>query len=155
VLALRPAGDDDEAFLLRLYATTRPDLAVIPEPQRAMILSGQYEAQRAGYSAAFPDSQHLVVEVDGDPAGRLWFHRSHVELRVIDITLLPERQGHGIGTELLRRLIDEGAAAGVPVRLTVARDNPRAIALYRRLGFVARAEDELRASMELSPPASP
>jgi ribosomal protein S18 acetylase RimI-like enzyme len=155
VLALRPAGDDDEAFLLRLYATTRPDLAVIPEPQRAMILSGQYEAQRAGYSAAFPDSQHLVVEVDGGPAGRLWFHRSHVELRVIDITLLPERQGHGIGTELLRRLIDEGATAGVPVRLTVARDNPRAIALYRRLGFVARAEDELRASMELSPPASP
>ena len=152
---LRPADDSDDVFLRRLYATTRPDLAVLPEPGRSVILAGQFDAQQAGYRAAFPCSEHLVVEVNGAPAGRLWLDRSETELRIIDIALLPERRGQGIGTRLLRLVIDDAAASSVPVRLSVAHDNPHAITLYRRLGFAVTGSDPLRASMELSPPASP
>jgi ribosomal protein S18 acetylase RimI-like enzyme len=53
---------------------------------------------------------------------------------VIDIALLPEFRRRGIGTALLRALLEEGAARDLPVRIHVERLNP-ALALYERLGF--------------------
>jgi ribosomal protein S18 acetylase RimI-like enzyme len=47
-------------------------------------------------------------------------------------------QGLGVGTALIGALEDRVRAAGLgTARLTVEHDNPRAEALYRRLGYVA------------------
>jgi ribosomal protein S18 acetylase RimI-like enzyme len=56
------------------------------------------------------------------------------ELRVVDIALLPEFRRRGIGTGLLRALLEEEAGRGLPVRIHVERFSP-ALALYERLGF--------------------
>jgi ribosomal protein S18 acetylase RimI-like enzyme len=69
--------------------------------------------------------------------------------------LLPARRGSGVGTALLRKLIQEGTAAGVPVCLSVEQDNPRAMALYRRLGFRPVGGNQMRVRMEYRSPASP
>jgi ribosomal protein S18 acetylase RimI-like enzyme len=53
---------------------------------------------------------------------------------VVDITLLPEFRGRGIGTRLIRDLMDEGARTGSRVTLYVEAFNP-AYRLYTRLGF--------------------
>ena len=55
----------------------------------------------------------------------------------------------------IRGLIDDARTARIPVRLSVARDAPRAIALYERLGFTASGGDDLRITMDLPPRASP
>ena len=60
--------------------------------------------------------------------------RMDQEIRLADIALMPEYRNAGIGTSLIRELLSEGAAAGKPVRLHVARTN-RAQKLYSRLGF--------------------
>jgi ribosomal protein S18 acetylase RimI-like enzyme len=52
----------------------------------------------------------------------------------MDITLLPEHRGSGLGTALLRELMAEGEAAGKPVTIHVEVYNP-AMRLYQRLGF--------------------
>jgi ribosomal protein S18 acetylase RimI-like enzyme len=69
--------------------------------------------------------------------------RSPKLLRLIDIAMLPEWQGKGIGTHLIRDLIGER----LPVVLHVAIDNP-ARALYERLGFEVKAAEGIYLRME-------
>jgi ribosomal protein S18 acetylase RimI-like enzyme len=82
----------------------------------------------------------LLVLHGGAPVGRLYLSRWAREHRIVDIALLPEYRGAGLGTALLRDLLDEGAAAGKAVTIHVEKFNP-ALTLYRRLGFVAAGEE--------------
>lgn len=134
--SLRPVTPADDAFLFELYASTRPDIASLglPAAQRDMLLRVQWMAQRHGYQSRYPHGEHQLVLVEGSLAGRLWVAREPEELRLVDVSLLPAHRGTGVGTELLRALQQEAAAAGKPLRLSVARDNP-AQRLYARLGF--------------------
>ncbi|MEZ0578980.1 GNAT family N-acetyltransferase [Nocardioides sp. MH1] len=133
-IALRAATDEDHAFLVGLYATTRDDLALLPPDQRDALMSMQYRAQDLQCRQANPDARYDVVEVAGRPIGRLYVDERTEDLHIIDISLLPERRGAGIGTELIRAVQDEAAASGRGVSLHVALGNPAA-ALYLRLGF--------------------
>ncbi len=136
---LRPATLADEEFLLGLYTSTRADLAVLPAELRVGLVRQQYVAQDAHYRQSNPDASFDVVEVDGRPAGRLYVDRRADDVRVIDISLLPEHRGDGIGTALIRAVQDEAAAAGRSVSLHVALGN-RAGRLYERLGFRLAAD---------------
>lgn len=62
--------------------------------------------------------------------------RSHA--RTLAIAIAPEWQGRGLGRRLLERLLSwaDNWAGVLRVELLVHADNPRAIALYRGLGFV-------------------
>ncbi|WP_183092708.1 GNAT family N-acetyltransferase [Nocardioides stalactiti] len=134
--SLRPVTEADESFLVALYGSTRADLALLPlDPeQHDVLVRMQYRAQDQHYREQHPGASFEVVEVDGAPVGRLYVDRTDRDLRVVDISLLPEVRGRGMGTALLRRVQDEAAASGRSVSLHVASDNPAA-ALYARLGF--------------------
>jgi ribosomal protein S18 acetylase RimI-like enzyme len=136
-VALRPIAPDDEEFLCRVYASTRMEelapLAWTGE-EKAAFLRMQFAAQHRCYQQGYTSSRFDVVLVDGRPAGRLYVARWPDEVRVIDIALLPEFRRRGVGTALLRTLLEEGAERGLPVRIHVERQNP-ARALYERLGF--------------------
>lgn len=70
-IAFRPAAEEDEGFLLRIYASTRADeMAVVPwtEPEKAAFLNVQFEAQHKYYQEQFPDAEFKIVEKDGEPA---------------------------------------------------------------------------------------
>ncbi|MBM2622536.1 GNAT family N-acetyltransferase [Actinoplanes sp. LDG1-06] len=84
-----------------------------------------------------------VIEVDGRRAGRLRVVRTPEQVELAGIQLLPHEQSRGLGTQIITDLMRD---AGRPVVLSVEKDNPRAQALYRRLGFVVtgETEDELR-----------
>jgi ribosomal-protein-alanine N-acetyltransferase len=54
------------------------------------------------------------------------------------IAVAPSHQGQGVGTQLLLSLLDEAVRRGCRhVDLEVRADNPVAIGLYERHGFVA------------------
>jgi ribosomal protein S18 acetylase RimI-like enzyme len=99
----------------------------------------QFDAQRRHYAAQFPAAAHDLVLVDGEPAGRLYVDRDESAILVVDIALLPEQRGRGIGTALLTGLLADADAAGKTVSVHVERGNP-ARRLYERLGFVAVAD---------------
>lgn len=142
-ITFRPVEDGDLEFLARLYASTREyEMAQVPwsEEQKAAFLRQQFQAQHDFYMEQFGDAQFSVVLLDGEPAGRLYVDRREDEIRLIDIALLPEHRGRGIGGGLMRDLLAEGEEAGLPVRIHVEKNNP-AYRLYDRLGF-ERIEDQ-------------
>jgi GNAT superfamily N-acetyltransferase len=149
-LTTRPAQPADEAFLQRLYASTRDDLRVLVALDPASVdslIAMQAQAQAAGYRGVYPQAQYLVVERDGAPVGRLVVDEGPQATRLVDISLLPEVQGQGLGTTLLRRLQAAAALRNVPLALSVLRTNPRARQLYLACGFAVVAEDAVRTEM--------
>jgi ribosomal protein S18 acetylase RimI-like enzyme len=142
-IELRLAGPQDAELLFRVYAGTRAEeLAVVPwdEAQKEAFVRAQFEAQDRWYREHYDQTSFYVVLVRGEPAGRLYVHRGESEIRIVDIALLPEHRGGGVGTALVRDLLDEADAAGKRVTIHVERFNP-ALRLYERLGFTV-AEDK-------------
>ncbi|HEU4452955.1 MAG TPA: GNAT family N-acetyltransferase [Longimicrobium sp.] len=136
--SLRPIQDGDREFLFRLYASTRAEeLAVVAwtGAQKEAFLRQQFEAQHAYWTEHYGGATFDLVLVDGKPAGRLYVARWPNEVRIVDISLMPEHRGSGLGTRLLERVFAEGDAARKPVSIHVESYNP-AKRLYDRLGFV-------------------
>ena len=136
-IELRSSEASDRDFLLAVYAETRAEeLAAVPwsNEERAAFLAFQFNAQDSYYRATYPDGRFLVVLASGEPAGRLYLARADGELRVIDIALLPEYRGRGIGSALMAAVIARAEQEGRSVTLHVEPWNP-ARRLYERLGF--------------------
>ena len=139
---LRAVTADDAEFLFCLFASTRErEFAQVPwtAEQKAHFLRQQFDAQTRSWSQEYPDASFDLVEVDGHAAGRLYVHRAERDYRIVDIALLPNHSGRGIGTTLLQSVIVEAEHVGKPVSLHVDVFNP-ARRLYERLGF-AQVED--------------
>lgn len=148
IAALRPAQPSDTDFLRSLFGSTRlEELSLLDLAQRATFLELQWRARQRDYQARYPEAQDQIVVVGGEPVGRLLVARGEGELVIVDIALLPDFRGRGIGSQLLGRLLDEAAHRGMVVRLHVALTNP-ALRLYRRLGFRLVSESGPYAQME-------
>ena len=92
-----------------------------------------------------------MVEQNGKAIGRIYLDRREEELRLIDIALVPEARGRGIGTALLGELLEESRQASLPTRIHVEKNNP-AMSLYLRLGFAAIEDQGVYDLMEWKPP---
>jgi GNAT superfamily N-acetyltransferase len=152
---LRPITPGDLPFLRALYGSTRDEeLAVVdwPAHQKEAFLDQQFAAQHAWYQEQYAGASFDLVEVAARPAGRLYVARWERELRIVDVSLLPEHRGQGLGTALLAAVIGEATAAGKPVSIHVERQN-RALALYRRLGFAVREDKGMYLLLERPPAA--
>jgi ribosomal protein S18 acetylase RimI-like enzyme len=134
---LRPATDADYDFMRNLYAATRAEeMERFPfdETQKRVFLDQQFAAQFEHYGIHYPTCERNIIERNGAPIGRIWIDEWRDQIRIVDIALVPEHRGGGIGSDLLHRVLDRGTAAGKPVTIHVEAFNP-ALALYRRLGF--------------------
>ena len=120
------------------------------EATKRRFLRMQFEAQDRWYREQMPDTSFDVVLVGGEPAGRLYVDRREDEIRIVDIALLPEHRGHGIGTRLLRQLLAEADATATRVTIHVERFNP-ALRLYERLGFREIADRGVYLLLERQP----
>lgn len=142
-VGLRPAGPGDRELLFRVYASTRAEeLAPVPWPEEAKeaFLRQQFDAQDAWWKTHYASATFDVIVAGGRDVGRLYVLRMPSETRIVDVALLPDARGAGIGTALLEQLFAEADARGVPVTIHVERMNP-ALRLYERLGF-RLAEDK-------------
>lgn len=136
-IVLRPMTTADLGFLSALYASTRTEeLAHLPwsEAEKASFLEMQFQAQHAHYQKHYPDALWLIVESDGEPAGRLYIEEWPSEQRIIDIAMLPRFRGRGLGGALLRDIMDDAGSRNKAVGIHVEKANP-AMRLYHRLGF--------------------
>ena len=99
-------------------------------------MAHQFHAQTVSYQAEFPKARFDIIELTGRPIGRIVVNRPGTVLHIVDQAIVPELRGRGIGSAIMRALMDEAAAAHMPVRLKVASESDPAMRLYRRLGFV-------------------
>lgn len=135
--SLRPITPEEVPFLAAVYASTRWD-ELAPtgwsDEEKAVFCRRQFDAQSAHYRENYPGASLQIIERDGVSIGRLYVARWEHEIRIMDIALLPEARGTGIGAKLLRELQDEARSAGKSLTIHVERFNP-ALRLYERLGF--------------------
>jgi ribosomal protein S18 acetylase RimI-like enzyme len=151
-LVLRPVLGRDRPFLLSLYASTRAEELKAtgwPEGRCRAFLASQFHAQQRHYAQA-PRSQHRIVERHGEPVGQLRWQWMRDELRVVDIALVPQWRGRGLGTRLMLALKEAALRRELPVTLHVDVGNP-AQALYRRLGFEVTGSAGIYLRMVASP----
>ena len=88
-----------------------------------------------------------IIELEGAPIGIQTVTREPDCIRLLQLFIRPAHQRRGIGSKLIRQLLDQARSEGLPVRLRVLRVNP-AFALYRRLGFKVVQEAPERYFME-------
>jgi ribosomal protein S18 acetylase RimI-like enzyme len=131
---LRPATDGDRDFLFDLHRQAMRDYV---EP----LWGWDDGVQRRLFDDRFTSRRSRVIQVGGEDVGLLQLEDQPSEVVLGLIELLPAWQGKGIGTAIIRSVL----AQGKPVSLRVLRGNPRAAALYKRLGFriVRRAAEHL------------
>jgi ribosomal protein S18 acetylase RimI-like enzyme len=152
-LTLRSTGPDDSEFLFRVYASTREEeLAPVPwtAEQREAFLRQQFQAQDTEYRRNYKDASFDLIVVDGEPAGRLYVNRGSEDIRIVDIALLPEYRGRGIGSALIQGLLAEARAARTTLSIHVEVNNP-ALRLYERLGFQPVTTHGIYLLMEVPP----
>lgn len=136
-IAYRKRREEDEDFLFRLYASTREEeMKVVPwsDEQKDQFLRLQFRAQSVYYDEQYDVDEFFIIEREGRPIGRLYLDKQPEDWHIVDIALLPEARGAGLGTVLLREILDQAASADRAVTIHVENFNP-ARRLYERLGF--------------------
>jgi len=147
----------EDSFLYELYASTRADELALwgwEQPAAEAFLRMQWNAQRQSYSLQFPDADELLITVGGQHAGRCLLHKTRSGMRIVDIALLPQYRDQGVGSRVIRRLMEEAGRSGLPVELHVSAAN-RARRLYERLGFEAISTSDLYIAMRWMPNSIP
>lgn len=151
-IGLRPAMATDQTFLQRLYASSRPPsrLHGCDGAAAALLLRTRFLAQQTHFLQLYPDAEITIIVENDEPIGRLYVHYSESEMRLLDLSLLPEYRGRGIGKGLLRGLQAYGERLSLPVRLQVPLGNP-CQRLCQRCDFLFTGIDGGYASLEWWP----
>lgn len=128
----------DAAFIEAVYRSAREtelNLTNWTEEQKNAFAIMQCMAQLSEYKIKFPGALFQVIVFNKQNAGRLYTWETGNEIRLIDITLLPQFRGRLIGTALLNDLVKRSDKVQKKISLHVDPANP-ALHFYLRLGFV-------------------
>lgn len=141
-LCFRPITDTDREFLCSVYASTRQEelrLTDWDEAQKTAFLEMQFSAQHEHYQQNYKNTDFLIILFDNEAIGRFYISRWQDEIRIVDLSLLPEFRNLGHGSKILKDVLEEAAEVGKTVSIHVERFNP-ARNLYFRLGFEKKGE---------------
>lgn len=134
---LRLYQQSDLPFLLQLYAFSRErELAQAPfsPEQKTAFLTQQFSAQLHHYTTHYNTERFDIILIDQTAVGRLFVDYWTTEIRIVDISLLPEYQQQKIGTHLFQLLFLQSQQLQKPISIHVEQHNPIR-AWYERLGF--------------------
>jgi GNAT superfamily N-acetyltransferase len=144
---LRPASVSDVAAIAELRAVVmRPDLERL----------GRYDEKRVRQRLrdGFEPAHTWVIEVGGAFAGCVALRPAEDAHWLEHFYLARHLQGTGIGSAVLRELLERCDRRGVPVRLNVLQGSA-ARRLYERHGFTLETEDPVDVFMVRKPACAP
>jgi ribosomal protein S18 acetylase RimI-like enzyme len=125
MIALRPACADDYVFALRLYVETIRPLA------RTWI----DKDQRAQFASLWRPEDTWIIILNGEEhIGWVEFRRTGDEIFLKQLYISPAHQRRGIGSRVMRRLLEEQCGVAKSMALSVLKNNP-ASWFYERHGF--------------------
>jgi ribosomal protein S18 acetylase RimI-like enzyme len=138
-LTFRQATETDIPFLLELRRRT------MSEHLRASGIEPSESERRARVLASFDCAE--IILLAGAPVGLLKVVRGPDNWGLVQIQIVPEKQGRGFGSTILEKLLADAVNAQVTVRLSVLKVNP-ARQLYERLGFRIVGQNDHAYDME-------
>ena len=92
------------------------------------------KAQDEFFDAAWSAAEHEIILCDAVRCGYACIEHRDGDINIRELVIDPDFQGRGIGTHILRNVLEQAILRGVPVRLRTHITN-RAANLYRRMGF--------------------
>ena len=143
--SLRQATQDDEAFLYRLYRATQHEAV-------AQLWGWDEASEEARFKQRFDPALTQIILVDGRDVGAILIEWRAEALFLANLQILPEEQGHGLGTLILTQMLDLARLEGVPATLEVLKAHP-AYKFYERQGFVIEQETATHYRMRATPTA--
>ena len=151
--AITSFNKEEMAFLCELYASTRWE-EVLQAPwtdeQRYDFLKQQFEAQHKHYQSHYPHSNFLLIKDRNINIGRLYIDRDENSICLIDIAFLPKFRKNGLGTILLKQILNEAQETNKKIVLHVEKFNP-AYQWYLKLGFKQIEDKGVHQYMEWYP----
>lgn len=146
-IKIRKLKDGEQAFLEDfLY-----EAIFIPEgveaPPRNIIELPELQVYITDFGKA-PDDICFLAEVDGKVAGAVWVRvmedYGHLEEGVpsFAISLYKEYRGQGIGTELMKRMLQELEGRGYEKASLAVQKANYAVRMYQKVGFEIVGENE-------------
>ncbi|HYM48045.1 MAG TPA: GNAT family N-acetyltransferase [Burkholderiaceae bacterium] len=139
VIEYRRAAPSDAASLFRLMSDPQVFAGLLQMPYPSV----EVWRKRLEEQVEQKDGLHLLAIEDGEVIASGGLHSASASLRRrhvagLGICVIRERQQQGVGSEMMRRLLDwaDNWAGYLRIELGVYTDNERAISLYRRFGFV-------------------
>jgi ribosomal protein S18 acetylase RimI-like enzyme len=146
-LKLRLARDDDDKFLFNLFYDVRAREftdAGIPLAQLMPILELQHKAQIYSYSNEFPSATNSIIVFNEKCVGRILIQKNEKSAHLIDIAILQEFRGKGLGSFLINKMKSECDQ----IRLSVYAANILAIKFYEKHLFQISKNDVMYLNME-------
>lgn len=140
----------DIGLLFDIYASTREEITSYAgwnQKQKEDFLNNQFWLQHNAYMKNYDNPLYLIIKYQKKDAGRLYLNIKEDELRIIDIAILPQARGVGIGTALLTNLLAQAEKDTKKISIHVEKQN-RALSLYERLGFTCVEEGSVYNLME-------
>lgn len=137
-ISLVPVQSRHDEFLLQVFKESRIDLAYIngiSEEQKSMIILQQYKIEQEQLKQMYPNAKFNIVMMNEKTVGRLYIHNGEISDRILQIGLLEEYRGMGIGKMLVKLVIEDAMKRGKNVQLQVAWFNEAAYRFYEKLGF--------------------
>lgn len=145
MIAFRASTVEDFEFFFELHKATLG-------PYVDQVWGWDDDDQRAYLRRTIDFAATQVIVVDGADAGRLNLADQDGDVYVGLIEVAAGFQRRGVGTRVLRAVLDDAFTAGRGVCLNVLRVNTDAYRLYRRLGFVVVDETDIRRQMRAHTP---
>jgi GNAT superfamily N-acetyltransferase len=139
-VVLRKATDEDKEFLQDLNRKVYRE-----------VVAEQYgnwddDQQSKYFDQKWQEAEYQIIEIENQRIGTIWTVEEKDHIRIRELQILPEFQGQGIGTVLMKRELEKAKLRKLPVRLSVLKAN-RARIFYERLGF--RIYDETGSKLYL------
>lgn len=142
-LSLRPATPEDAEFLFQILKATVREYV-------DQTWGWDEEWQRAYFEMRFDPVKNQIVILDDRDIGVIAVEKREDEVVLSSLYILPEYQGWGIGTLLIKDLLAQASHEGLLVTLRVLKVNP-ARRLYERLGFTVAEKTDTYYYMKATP----
>jgi GNAT superfamily N-acetyltransferase len=127
MIALRPACSDDYSFALGLYAEAIRPLA-------SAWMKWVDADQEALFASLWRTHDTRIITLDDQNIGWVEFRQVEDELFLKQLYISPAYQRRGIGSRVMRLLLEERCRMANSMALFVLKNNP-ALRFYRRHGF--------------------
>jgi GNAT superfamily N-acetyltransferase len=140
-LIFRPAIDSDSEFVYQVKKATFQEYV-------EQVWGWEEAEQWQFHRRRFDFQKIIIVQFRGEDAGFMAMARDLDCVQLHQLFILPERQGHGIGSACVNHLIGITAARELPIRLQTLKVNTPAQEFFKGRGFVPVGETDTHILME-------
>jgi GNAT superfamily N-acetyltransferase len=140
--SLRPATINDREFMERVFLLATRDVSA------RQFGWSDAEVKHSASTRPYDLEHSTIIVIDGlDQGWQTTVMRKIDEIHIDSIFLLPEAQGRGVGTTIIKGLIAEAQSKRFTLSICAVKANEGARRLYERLGFVVTWSDDHRVCM--------